>query len=69
MIEDWRRAQARAHAAEVRVVHAYSRFLDGMESEAPLALHAEAQAIRQWAAERLQRIFDMVLDAKGASAP
>lgn len=57
-IDEWRRAQARAHAAEVKAVHAYSRFVQGVDEEAPYAWQAEAMMLREESAARLQRVYD-----------
>ena len=57
-IDEWRRAQARAHAAEVKAVHAYSRFVQGTDEEAPFAWQAEATMLREESAARLQRVYD-----------
>jgi hypothetical protein len=57
-IEEWRRAQARAHAAEVKAVHAYSRFASGTDEEAPYAWQAEAIMLRDESAARLQRVYE-----------
>lgn len=57
-IDEWRRAQARAHAAEVKAVHAYSRFAQGEEEEPPFAWQAEATMLREESAARLQRVYD-----------
>lgn len=57
-IDEWRRAQARAHAAEVKAVHAYSRFAQGEEEEPPFAWQAEATMLREESDARLQRVYD-----------
>lgn len=57
-IAEWRRAQARAHAAEVKAVHAYSRFAKGGDDEAPYAWQAEALMLRGESAQRLQRVYE-----------
>lgn len=58
LIAAWRRAQARAHAAEVRAVHAFSRLADGGEDEAAVAWQAEALMLRGEAAARLRRVYE-----------
>jgi hypothetical protein len=70
-IAEWRRAQARAHAAEVRVVHAYLRCVEGSGEQSPLAAKAEAAALRLEAAERLQRVYATAehTDGRGGLPP
>ena len=58
LIDEWRRAQARAHAAEVKAVHAYTRFARGEDEEAPYAWQAEAIMLRDESAARLQRVYE-----------
>lgn len=60
IIDKWRRAQARAHAAEVKTVHAYMRFSQGSEEDAPFAWQAEASRLRGEAAARLQRVYEVL---------
>lgn len=57
-IEEWRRAQARAHAAEVKAVHAYCRYVQAIEDEAPYACLSEAMLLREESTARLQRVFE-----------
>ncbi|WP_427912578.1 hypothetical protein ACPWT1_18390 [Ramlibacter sp. MMS24-I3-19] len=66
-IEEWRRAQARAHAAEVKAVHAYTRFARGAEEEAPYAWQAEATMLRDESAARLQRVYEEAARLRAAS--
>lgn len=60
VIDEWRRAQARAHAAEVRTVQAYVRLSQGLDEEAASTRQAEASMLRADAAARLQRVYDML---------
>lgn len=66
-IDEWRRSQARAHAAEVKAVHAYSRFAQGADEDPPFAWQAEAVMLRSVSAERLQRIYDEAARLRAAS--
>lgn len=68
-IEEWRRGQARAHAAEVKAVHAYSRFAKGTEDEPPYAWQAEALMLRAESAQRLQRIYDEAARLRRGQGP
>lgn len=65
-IDEWRRAQARAHVAEVRAVHAYTRSVAGGAEEQPSDLQVEASLLRHEAARRLQRVYDAAAAAGGA---
>lgn len=58
-IDEWRRAQARAHAAEVKAVQAYTHFVEGAEETPALSSKAEAALLRQTAAERLERVYQV----------
>lgn len=67
-IEAWRRAQARAHAAEVKAVQAFTRYAEGAEEMPPLSSKAEAALLRQTSAERLDRVYQVARLLRGPSS-